>query len=77
MTFVAPVFVTVTTDLVTVFPTRSLPKSKLVALMVAFDIAGAIEREVVAVCESESAEPVTVRVAPEIVGAEAEAVREN
>jgi hypothetical protein len=45
--------------------------------MVAFDIAGAIEREVVAVCESESAEPVTVRVAPEVVGAEAEAAREN
>jgi hypothetical protein len=74
---VTPVFVTVTTDFVTVFPTRSLPKSKLVALMVALEIAGAIERDAVVVCESEAEVPVAVIVAPDVVPAAVEAARVN
>jgi len=63
--------------LVTVLPTRLLPKSKLFVLIVALDIAGAIEREAVDVCVSEPSAPVTVMVAPEVVAAAAEAVRVN
>jgi hypothetical protein len=45
--------------------------------MVALDIAGAMEREAIAVCESEFADPVTVMVAPEVVAAAVDAVRVN
>jgi hypothetical protein len=45
--------------------------------MTAFDTAGAIEREVVAVWESESAAPVMVTATPEAVAAAVEAVRVN
>ena len=45
--------------------------------MVAFDIAGAIESEAVAVWDSESSVPVTVKDADEVVAAELEAVSVN
>jgi hypothetical protein len=72
-----PVFVTVTTDFVSVDPTRLPPKSKLVALIVALETAGVMERAAVAVWESESDEPVTVTVAEVVVAAEVEAESRN
>jgi hypothetical protein len=45
--------------------------------MVALEIAGAIERDAVVVCESEAEVPVAVIVAPDVVPAAVEAARVN
>jgi hypothetical protein len=73
---VVPVLVTVTTDLVSVEPTRLLPKLKLLLLTAAFDRAWVIVREAVAVCEVVPDVPVTVIVGEEPTAA-AEALSVN